>query len=58
MNGMECYDGTRKPPMTTAANQVASGLMLAAPVAKAQPKLMSPGPAACTRQNGYQLAAI
>jgi hypothetical protein len=54
----ECYDGTRKPPMTTAVNQVASGLILAAPVARAQPKLMSPGPAACTRQNGYQLAAI
>ena len=43
----ECYDGTRKPPMTTAANQVASGLMFV-PVARAQPKLMSPGPAGHT----------
>jgi hypothetical protein len=36
----ECYDGTRKPPMTTIANQVASGLMFA-PIAMTQPKLTS-----------------
>jgi len=47
------YDGITKPPMITAANQVASGLMFA-PVANAQPKLISPGPAAHgTRQNDY-----
>jgi hypothetical protein len=45
-------------PMTTAVNQIASGLMLAAPVAKAQPNLMNPGPAACPRQKGYQLSVI
>lgn len=41
---MERYDGTKKPPMITAASHVASGLM-SAPVASARPKLISPGPA-------------
>jgi hypothetical protein len=41
---LDRYDRTRKPPTTTAANQVASGLIFA-PVARAQPKLISPGPA-------------
>jgi hypothetical protein len=39
-----CHDGTKKPPMITAASHVASGLMLA-PVASVQPKLTNPGPA-------------
>ena len=42
---LDRYDGTRKPPMTTAINQVASGLIFV-PVARAQPKLINPGPAA------------
>lgn len=39
-----CHDGTKKPPIITAASHVASGLMLA-PVASAQPKLTNAGPA-------------
>jgi hypothetical protein len=39
-----CHDGTKKPPIITAASHVASGLMLA-PVASAQPRLTNAGPA-------------
>ena len=56
---LDRYDGdcTTKPPIITAANQVASGLIFS-PVASAQPKLISPGPATHVKMTYHQWQSI
>ena len=56
-SAMHCYNGTKKPPIITAPNHVAIGV-IPEPAARAQPKLINPGPAVhenCGRQQSPEV---